>query len=73
MRSMTSDRTRRGTEGGHSMTDTTEKTTGFRFRDLGKMFGGSRASRQFGILGALVIIIVFFQSRPAARRSRRRT
>ncbi len=44
------------------MTDTTETKTGFRFRDLGKMFGGSTSSgRQFGILGALVLIIIFFQ------------
>jgi len=43
---------------------TTEKapTPGFHFRDLTKMFGGSQSSgRQFGILGALVVIIVFFQ------------
>jgi putative multiple sugar transport system permease protein len=32
------------------------------FRDLGKMFGGGQSSgRQVGILGALVVIIVFFQ------------
>ncbi len=31
-------------------------------RDLGKMFGGGQSSvRQFGILGALVVIILFFQ------------
>lgn len=36
--------------------------TPFRFRDLGKMFGGVQSSgRQFGILGALVVIIVLFQ------------
>jgi putative multiple sugar transport system permease protein len=35
---------------------------GFRFRDLSKMFGGAQSSgRQIGILGALVIIILFFQ------------
>ena len=51
------------------MSDTTP-TTGsstvekapFRLRDLGKMFGGSQSSgRQFGILGALVVIIVLFE------------
>jgi putative multiple sugar transport system permease protein len=36
--------------------------SGFRFRDLGKMFGGRRSSgRQVGILGALVVIVIFFQ------------
>lgn len=36
--------------------------TGFRLRDLSKMFGGSQSSgRQFGILGALVFIIVLFE------------
>jgi putative multiple sugar transport system permease protein len=36
--------------------------SGFHFRDLGKMFGGRRSSgRQVGILGALVVIVVFFQ------------
>lgn len=35
---------------------------GFNIRDLGKMFGGSQSTgRQFGILGALVVIIVLFQ------------
>jgi len=47
------------------MSDTTapEKPSGgFRLRDLTKMFGGAQSSgRQFGILGALVVIIVFFQ------------
>ena len=47
------------------MTDTistTDPKPGFRFKDLGKMFGGSTGSgRQFGILGALVVIILFFQ------------
>jgi len=45
------------------MSDTTptEKTP-FRVRDLRKMFGGAQSSgRQFGILGALVVIIVLFQ------------
>jgi putative multiple sugar transport system permease protein len=42
-------------------TPTTEKAP-FRLRDLGKMFGGSQSSgRQFGILGALVVIIVLFE------------
>lgn len=44
------------------MTDSTKTDTRFRFRDLGKMFGGSQSStRQFGILGALVVIILLFQ------------
>ena len=44
------------------MTDTTQEQRGFRFRDLGKMFGGGTSSvRKFGILGALVLIIVYFQ------------
>jgi putative multiple sugar transport system permease protein len=36
---------------------------GFNIRDLGKMFGGNGQStgRQFGILGALVVIILLFQ------------
>ncbi|WP_255447068.1 multiple monosaccharide ABC transporter permease [Schumannella soli] len=45
------------------MTDTAaapKKSGGI--RDLGKMFGGGQSSlRQFGILGALIVIIVFFQ------------
>jgi putative multiple sugar transport system permease protein len=45
------------------MTDTTakpEKSGGI--RDLGKMFGGAQsAGRQFGILGALIVIVVLFQ------------
>ncbi|HEV7741321.1 MAG TPA: multiple monosaccharide ABC transporter permease [Pseudolysinimonas sp.] len=48
------------------MTDTTSTPSpekpGFRLRDLQKMFGGSQSTgRQFGILGALVVIIVLFQ------------
>ena len=44
-----------------STTPTPEKS-GFHFRDLQKMFGGSQSTgRQFGILGALVVIIVLFQ------------
>ena len=35
--------------------------TGFQLRDLGKMFGSGSSGRQVGILGALVIIIIFFQ------------
>ncbi|MET0992164.1 MAG: sugar ABC transporter permease, partial [Lacisediminihabitans sp.] len=36
--------------------------SGFRFKDLGKMFGGGQSSgRQVGILGALVVIIILFQ------------
>ena len=39
-----------------------QPSTGFRLRDLTKMFGGGQSSgRQFGILGALILIIVFFQ------------
>ncbi len=41
----------------------TREDGGFRFRDLRKMFGGSQStSRQFGILGALVVIILLFQA-----------
>jgi putative multiple sugar transport system permease protein len=44
-----------------STTPTPEKA-GFHVRDLTKMFGGAQSSgRQFGILGALAIIVVFFQ------------
>jgi putative multiple sugar transport system permease protein len=45
------------------MSDTPDAPkSGFHFRDLGKMFGGRRSSgRQVGILGALVVIVVFFQ------------
>jgi putative multiple sugar transport system permease protein len=44
-----------------STTPAPEKS-GFHFRDLTKMFGGAQSSgRQFGILGALVVIIVLFQ------------
>jgi putative multiple sugar transport system permease protein len=40
----------------------TKKDGGFRFRDLGKMFGGSTGTgRQVGILGALVVIIILFE------------
>jgi len=43
-----------------SAPDTTKR--GFRFRDLGKMFGGGQSSgRQVGILGALVVIVILFQ------------
>lgn len=38
----------------------TKKKSGF-FRDLSKIFGGGSSLRQVGILGALVVIIVFFQ------------
>jgi putative multiple sugar transport system permease protein len=31
------------------------------FRELGKMFGSGSSGRQVGILGALVVIIIFFQ------------
>ncbi|TPW73440.1 multiple monosaccharide ABC transporter permease [Schumannella sp. 10F1B-5-1] len=45
------------------MTDTAaapKKSGGI--RDLGKMFGGGQSSlRQFGILGALIVIILFFE------------
>ena len=34
--------------------------TGFQLRDLGKMFGSGSNGRQVGILGALVVIIIFF-------------
>lgn len=35
--------------------------TGFQLRDLGKMFGSGSNGRQVGILGALVVIIIFFE------------
>ncbi len=45
-----------------SDTTSTPTRTGFHVRDLTKMFGGSQSSiRQFGILGALVVIIALFQ------------
>lgn len=40
-------------------TATAKKSGGF--RDLGKMFGTGSSGRQVGILGALVVIIIFFQ------------
>jgi putative multiple sugar transport system permease protein len=44
------------------MTDTTAPKKSGGIRDLGRMFGGSTSgARQFGILGALVLIIVIFQ------------
>jgi len=39
----------------------TEKKSGFNIRDLRNLFGGGGSLKQFGILGALIIIIVFFQ------------
>lgn len=39
----------------------TEKSGGFDLRDLKKLFGGGGSLKQFGILGALVVIIVIFQ------------
>ncbi|GAA1726871.1 multiple monosaccharide ABC transporter permease [Microbacterium paludicola] len=45
------------------MTSTTQtEHRGFRFSDIRTMFGGSQSvSRQFGILGALIVIILLFQ------------
>lgn len=44
------------------MSDTTQAPKSGGIRDLAKMFGGSTsAGRQFGILGALILIIVVFQ------------
>jgi len=45
------------------MTNTTTKPEkSWSIRDLSKMFGGAQSTgRQFGILGALIVIIVFFQ------------
>lgn len=37
------------------------KAGAFKLRDLGKMFGTGSNARQLGILGALVVIIIFFQ------------
>ncbi|MES2171317.1 MAG: multiple monosaccharide ABC transporter permease [Actinomycetota bacterium] len=40
----------------------TPRKSAFRFRDLGKMFGGSTGTgRQVGILGALVVIVILFE------------
>ncbi|MCU1414624.1 MAG: araH [Microbacteriaceae bacterium] len=45
-----------------SATPETPQKSGFRFRDLGKMFGGSTGTgRQVGILGALVVIVILFE------------
>ncbi|WBU36918.1 multiple monosaccharide ABC transporter permease [Homoserinibacter sp. YIM 151385] len=44
------------------MSDTTAPQKSGGIRDLGKMFGGGQSSlRQFGILGALIAIIIVFQ------------
>lgn len=44
------------------MTNTTQPEKSGGIRDLSKMFGGAQSTlRQFGILGALIVIIVFFQ------------
>jgi putative multiple sugar transport system permease protein len=43
-------------------TQVPEKKKSGGIRDLGKMFGGGQSTvRQFGILGALVVIIIFFE------------
>jgi putative multiple sugar transport system permease protein len=39
----------------------TEKKGGFDVRELKNLFGGGGSLKQFGILGALVVIIIFFQ------------
>ena len=39
----------------------TEKKGGFDIRELKNLFGGGGSLKQFGILGALVVIIIFFQ------------
>jgi len=39
----------------------TEKKSGFDIRDLKNLFGGGGSLKQFGILGALVVIILIFQ------------
>ncbi|MCU1542837.1 MAG: sugar transporter permease [Microbacteriaceae bacterium] len=39
----------------------TESKGGFNVRDLRNLFGGGGSLKQFGILGALVVIILFFQ------------
>lgn len=46
---------------GTSTTSTTRR--GFHFSDIKKMFGGGGTSslRQFGILGSLIVIIIFFE------------
>jgi putative multiple sugar transport system permease protein len=44
-----------------SATPEAPEKAGFQLRDLGKMFGSGSSGRQVGILGALVVIIGFFQ------------
>ncbi len=44
-----------------SATPEASRKSGFQLRDLGKMFGSGSNGRQVGILGALVVIIIFFQ------------
>lgn len=39
----------------------TDRSSGFQIRDLKKLFGGGGSLKQFGILGALVVIIIIFQ------------
>jgi putative multiple sugar transport system permease protein len=39
----------------------TESKGGFNVRDMRNLFGGGGSLKQFGILGALVVIILFFQ------------
>ena len=43
-------------------TQIAEKKKSGGIRDLGKMFGGGQSTgRQFGILGALVVIVLLFE------------
>lgn len=44
-------------------TESTPAKSGFHFKDITKMFGGGGTStlRQFGILGSLIVIILFFE------------
>jgi putative multiple sugar transport system permease protein len=42
-------------------TPVSEKKSGFHIGDLKNLFGGGGSAKQFGILGALIVIIVVFQ------------
>jgi len=43
------------------MSERIETKSGFNIRELRNLFGGGGSLKQFGILGALVVIILFFQ------------
>jgi putative multiple sugar transport system permease protein len=43
------------------MSDITNEKTGFRFGDIKKLFGSGGGLKQFGILGALIVIVLVFE------------